>query len=141
MMAPLLKERLETLGPLDHVGIDFFGPYFVHDGRSTRRSNASKKVWVMLVTCLASRACHVEVVPSMDTSSFELSLRRFLVLRGKVTSIVSDQGSNFKGALNDSMDFSQLQKVSAAHGIRWSLNPPWLAILEASPNEKNAHMF
>ena len=124
MMASLPKERLETLAPFDHVGIDFFGPYFVHDGRNTRRSNASKKVWVMLVTCLASRACHVEVVPSMDTSSFELSLRRFLALRGKVTSIVSDQGSNFKGALNESLDFSQLQKVSAAHGVKWSLNPP-----------------
>ena len=124
MMAPLPKERLETLAPFDHVGIDFFGPYFVHDGRNTRRSNASKKVWVMLVTCLASRACHVEVVPSMDTSSFELALRRFLALRGKISSIVSDQGSNFKGALNQSMDFSQFQKVAATQGIRWSLNPP-----------------
>ena len=124
MMAPLPKERLETLAPFDHVGIDFFGPYLVHDGRTTRRSNATKKVWVMLVTCLASRACHVEVVPSMDTSGFELALRRFLALRGKISSIVSDQGSNFKGALNQSMDFSQCQKVAAAQGIRWSLNPP-----------------
>ena len=124
MMAPLPKKRLETLAPFDHVGIDFFGPYLVHDGRNTRRSNATKKVWVMLVTCLASRACHVEVVPSMDTSSFELALRRFLALRGKITSIVSDQGSNFKGALNQSMDFSQFQKVAATHGIQWKLNPP-----------------
>ena len=136
MMAPLPKERLETLAPFDHVGIDFFGPYFVHDGRNTRRSNATKKVWVMLVTCLASRACHVEVVPSMDTASFELGLRRFLALRGKITSIVSDQGSNFKGALNQSMDFSQFQKVAEAQGIRWKLNPPLASNLEASSSGK-----
>merc|ERR1712074_160426 len=73
MMAPLPKERLETLAPFDHVGIDLFGPYFVHDGRNTRRSNASKKVWVMLVTCLASRACHVEVVNSFGTLDSRLN--------------------------------------------------------------------
>jgi len=124
MMANLPAERLEAIAPFTHVGIDCFGPYFVHDGRTTRRSNASKKVWVLLLTCLASRASHIEVLSSMDTSSFELALRRFLAIRGTCISIHSDQGSNFLGALNQSVDFQLLQRSSASRGIRWELNPP-----------------
>ena len=124
MMADLPTERLEALAPFTHVGIDCFGPYFVYDGKSTRRRNASKKVWLLLVTCLASRANHIEILPSMDTSAFELALRRFFAVRGTCSTIFSDQGSNFLGAINQSVDFNRLVKMSASQGIRWELNPP-----------------
>ena len=124
IMADLPSDRIETLAPFRNVGIDMFGPYFVHDGKTTRRSSATKKVWALIVTCLASRAIHVEMVPSMDTSSFELALRRFFAIRGTCVKIRSDQGSNFIGAINQMVDIEQLQRVASSHNISWELNPP-----------------
>ena len=97
----------------------------MHDGKSIRRTVASKKVWILIITCLSSRAIHVEVVPAMDTASFELALRRFFALRGTCRLIKSDHGSNFLGATSvTSVDLNQLQRVAAAHDIVWEMNPP-----------------
>ena len=53
----------------------------------------------LILTCLASRACHLEIVEDLTTSAFIQSLMRFLNRRGQCTKcIYSDCGSNFKGA-------------------------------------------
>ena len=124
IMADLPADRLSTLAPFSHVGVDIFGPYLVHDGKHTRRTNATKKVWGLIITCLASRANHVEIVSSMDTSAFLLALRRFFAVRGTCISIRSDQGSNFIGAINQSVDLELLQRSLVSKGVRWKLNPP-----------------
>ena len=54
-----------------------------------------------MFTCLTVRAIHVEVIESMDTSSFINALRRFLALRGPVSQFRSDCGTNFVGAQNE----------------------------------------
>ena len=63
-MSDLPVVRLEESAPFSNTGIDVFGHYFIHDGKSTRRSSANKKVWVLLFTCLVSRAVHLEVLSS-----------------------------------------------------------------------------
>ena len=45
------------------TGMDFFGPYYV----PSRKSTANRRVF--LFTCLTTRAVHLEVMPSLDTSS------------------------------------------------------------------------
>ena len=69
LMADLPPERVQYCAPFDHVGIDVFGPYYVHDGVSTRRTSATKKVFVLIVNCMASRAIHLEPLAGMDTVS------------------------------------------------------------------------
>ena len=125
-MADLPADRMANIAPYTHVGIDMAGPWYVFTGKTTRRTSASKKVWILIVTCLASRAIHIEVVPAMDTASFELALRRFIALRGTCVLIRSDQGSNFIGAISSTpIDFSKLQRFAASHNISWELNPPY----------------
>ena len=126
IMADLPSDRLENVACFSQVGIDMAGPWHVFSGKSTRRTAATRKVWILIVTCLASRAIHIEVVPAMDTVSFELALRRFIAIRGTCSLIKSDNGSNFLGAISSSeVDMSQLQRVAASHNITWELNPPY----------------
>ena len=126
IMADLPEDRVvERTASFSIVGVDMAGPFYVHDGKSTRRTAATKKVYVLLITCLTSRAIHVEVVAAMDTNSFILALRRFFAIRGTVTRIYSDCGGNFLGAINSVADIEKIQNyVSSAHNISWVLNPP-----------------
>ena len=75
--------------PFTYCGVDLFGSFLVKDGRK------EVKRYGALYTCLSSRAIHTEVVYSLSTDSFIMSLRRFVGCRGNVRMIRSDNGSNF----------------------------------------------
>ena len=50
---------------------------------------------------MSIRAVHIEIIESLDTSSFINALRRFISLRGPVKHIRSDRGTNFVGACKE----------------------------------------
>ena len=58
-----------------------------------RRS--SEKRWGFLFTCMTLRVIHLEVVPSMDTSSCVMGIERFISRRGTPPVIWSDNGTSF----------------------------------------------
>ena len=58
-----------------------------------------------LFTCLVSRAVHIEVASSLESSSFIQALRRFIARRGPVREIRTDNGTNFVGARNELLRF------------------------------------
>ncbi|XP_078494000.1 uncharacterized protein LOC144749516, partial [Ciona intestinalis] len=77
MMAPLPPPRITTGNPpFTNTGVDYMGPFPVKSGRNTL------KRYGCVFTCMASRAIHIEVAHSLDTSSFIQALRRFLCPRG-----------------------------------------------------------
>lgn len=94
-MADLPKERVEPSPPFTYCGIDCFGPFTVKEGRK------EVKRYGLLITCLAMRAVHIEVLDDMTTDAFLNGLRCFIALRGKVRMIRCDQGSNFIGAKHE----------------------------------------
>ena len=62
LMGDFPKERLMSEEPpFTHVGVDYFGPLYVRQGRS----NVNR--YGFLFTCLAVRTVHIEVVHSLDT--------------------------------------------------------------------------
>ncbi|KAL1255444.1 hypothetical protein QQF64_013505 [Cirrhinus molitorella] len=77
-------------------GMDCFGPLIVKFGRR------NEKRWGILFKCLTTRAVHIEVLTSLDTDSFLMSLKRFISRRGKPAELLSDQGTNFKGEIENS---------------------------------------
>ena len=81
-MADLPSDRLECVPPFSNTGMDVFGPYELTDGVSTRRSKSTKKCWVVIFSCLNSRAIHLEPLPHMDISSLRNAMRRFFCLHG-----------------------------------------------------------
>ena len=92
IMADLPKERLAYQSPpFNNIGVDHFGSFYVTVRRTTERR------WRFLFTCLTTRAIHVEVVPSMDTSSCVMGFERFVSRRGTPAMIWSDNGTNFIG--------------------------------------------
>ena len=77
-MADLPPDRFEQSPCFTQVGIGIFGPFIISEGTNTRRTNASKKVYGLVVICLVTRAIYIELVPDLDTSSFRNALHRFL---------------------------------------------------------------
>ena len=86
-MADLPVERV-TPGkpPFSYVGVDYFGPFLVKQGRSL------VKRYGCLFTCLTIRAIHVEIAHSLDTDSFLNALQRFICRRGRPEIMFSDNG-------------------------------------------------
>ena len=99
-MADLPPERLKTCPPFTYVGLDVFGPWTVTT-RRTRGGLAENKRWVIMFTCMSSRAVHLKVIETMDTSSCINALQRFFALRGPAKRLHSDCGTNFVGACKE----------------------------------------
>ncbi|KAM4045123.1 uncharacterized protein ACNLHF_008939 [Anomaloglossus baeobatrachus] len=127
-MADLPADRLSTEPPFTNVGLDVFGPWSVVT-RQTRGGHANSKRWAVLFTCLSIRAVHIEVIETMDISSFINAFRRFISLRGHVKHIRSDRGSNFVGACGElkipsNLDINQVERRLSELGCTWTFNPP-----------------
>ncbi|XP_039550287.1 uncharacterized protein LOC120495005 [Pimephales promelas] len=124
-MADLPKDRLQPdLPPFTNVGVDYFGPFEVKRGRSFI------KRYGVIFTCMASRAVHLEMAYSLDTSSCINALRRFISRRGQVSHIRSDNGTNFVGTereLREALavvNHQKIQKALLQSGVKWSFNTP-----------------
>ncbi len=93
-MADLPRDRLlPDNPPFTHTGVDYFGPFLIKRGRSLI------KRYGVLFTYLTVRAVHIEVANSLDTSSCINAIRRLICRRGQVSTIRSDNGTNFIGAV------------------------------------------
>ena len=92
-MPPLPAERVNQSPAFTFCGVDYFGPMFVKV-----EAGENKKVWVLLFTCLATRAIHLELVADMSTEQFLLAFRRFVARRGCPSRIWSDNAPQFKHA-------------------------------------------
>ena len=125
IMADLPEARVTPEEPaFSRVGIDFFGPMQVKQGRSI------VKRYGCLFTCLNSRALHVEVGHSLNTDSMVNALRRFISMRGCPIEIYCDNGSNLSSAekeLKEALSQWNLQKIHnfcAQREIEWHFIPP-----------------
>ena len=94
-MSDLPVDRVSQSPPFENVGCDFFGPFQIKMRRSI------VKRYGCVFTCLYSRAIHIEVCNDLSSDSFILALRRFIAIRGHVSCIRCDQGTNFVGASNE----------------------------------------
>lgn len=88
------------------------------------------KRYGVIFTCLALRAIHIEVAPSLETDSFINALRRFISRGGQVHELRSDNGTNFVGAERElkkaiaQWNQAQVHDVLLQKGIKWKFNPP-----------------
>ena len=122
-MGELPEERLERTAPFTHIGMDVFGPFHVKD----RRTEAKR--WGLVMSCLYSRAIHIEVLEEMTTDCLILALRCFLAIRGPVQTIICDNGTNFVGMANElsrQLDLANpsLSNYLLSNKIAMVFNPP-----------------
>ena len=129
-MAPLPASRF-AVGhpPFTYTAVDYFGPLSV---KVTRRVTAKR--WGCLMTCLTTRAVHLEVAHHLNTDSFLLAFRRFISRFHGVKEMLSDNGGNFVAADKElKTEFAQnISLEDLARGLRkddsvefrWKFNPP-----------------
>ena len=136
--APLPAVRVSSdshqlIYPFAAVGIDYFGPLYVHAGpltRSMRKNPKLHKRYGCIFTCLRYRAVHIELASDLTTDSFINAVTRFVARRGPPRVIYSDNGSNFRGAETDvvqalkAWDQERIGRELLRRDIQWYFNPP-----------------
>ena len=108
--------------------MDYAGPFITVQGRGKQR----QKRWLCLFTCLATRALHLELAWSLDTGSFLNAFTRFVSRRGVPSEVISDNGTNFVGAVNElrelvgKLDPDRIQQMTnhLFTKVKWHFNPP-----------------
>ena len=103
--------------------VNYFGPLYVPVRRST------EKRWGFDFIFLTTRAVHLEIVPSLDTSSCNMGIEWFIARRGTPRMIWSDNGTNFVGAEKELLacikSWNGIAPTIFAHnGFAWKFNPP-----------------
>jgi hypothetical protein len=127
LMGNLPKARLDAGAlPFTRTAIDLFGPIEVGLYR-----NRTAKRWGVLFTCLVTRAVFLELVPSLSSTDFLLSLRKFIALYRQPAVIHSDNGTNFVGAERELREAVEALHASGEvpvfmekAGIDWNFQPP-----------------
>ena len=93
---PLPEFRVKECPPFAYTGVDFVGPLYVKN-----HTVPQQKEWICLYTCCVTRAIHLALAPSLTTSVFLRSLRRFSARRGTPLLMLSDNGKTFKSAARE----------------------------------------
>ena len=126
VMGDLPPERIIGDSPaFTNIGVDFFGPFNVVNGRK------HNKRYGVVFSCMSSRAIHLEMAYDLTIDSFINTLRRFISRRGNVSSITSDNATNFVGSdkeLKNSIDSFNCHHVKdflLQNNIQWNFNPPY----------------
>ena len=87
------SERLAYKKPaFTNTGLDCFGPLHV-----TVRQTTEKR-WILIITCLTTRAIHLEVLQSLNTSSCMIAIDRFVAHRCRPDFFWSNNGTIFVSA-------------------------------------------
>ena len=134
---PLLDQKMRHLPetrtnpnvrPFENTAVDFFGPLKVkYGGRSVKGG------YVCIMTCMVTRALHLEFVTDASTDKLLLAWRRFTRSRGvRPKHVWSDNGTNFVGAakaLRDMMNDwnkARIEQEIATYGTKfeWRFNTP-----------------
>ena len=90
------------------TGLDFAGPLFVRDGLK------SSKCYILLLTCVSSRAIRLELVTDMSIYGFSRVFKRFMARRGVPNKVISDNFKTFKSSEEKSLCyFKALNNVSS----------------------------
>ncbi|XP_070066973.1 uncharacterized protein [Drosophila virilis] len=104
-MSDLPIERLSPNTPLfTYTGVDYFEPYDIVVGQ--RR----EKRWGLLFTSLTVRVVHLYVATSLSTDSYLGALKSFVARRGCPRRMLSDNGTNFRGASRISKN--EIERIS-----------------------------
>ena len=119
-------DRTQGTHPFQVIGVDYAGPI-----KYKRRGRAEDKAYIVLYACSLCRALYLDLVPSLETREFILSLKKLIARKGRPQIIYSDNGSTFVGAarwLRKAMCDEKFNKFLAENGSMWKFNlsrAPW----------------
>ena len=118
--SPLPSERTEGTAPFNVIGVDFAGPVKYRSKRKEER-----KAYVVLYSCSLTRGVFLEILPSLETSDFIQSLKRFTARRGRPSKVYSGNGKTFVAAakwLKRARSDERFNSFLSEHAIQWQFN-------------------
>ena len=95
-MAPLPGVRVQPGLPFESTEVEYAGPIWLRTKRG--RGFKSYKGYICLFVCLSTEAWHLETVTDVTSSAFITAFKRFTSRRGRCSTIMSDNGTIFRGA-------------------------------------------
>ncbi|KAK0136552.1 hypothetical protein N1851_027287 [Merluccius polli] len=138
-MADLPPTRQRIFKPAFYsTGVDCFGPYIIRVGRR------NEKRWGILFKCMTTRAVHVDLLTSIDTDVFLMTLRHFIARRGRPHELLCDQGTHFRGGERELQKFftalqPELQDSQPTDQIR--LQPSGITTFQRLLGERDSLLF
>lgn len=127
-MGNLPLERIEQGYPFIRCGVDYAGPLFYLN----RKGKGAKleKCYICLFVCFITRAIHLELVTSLTSQAYILTLKRFLSRRGKPAEIFSDNAKTFVGAAKEFHIFlnnnnTDIIDFASNNSIKFTFIPPY----------------
>lgn len=91
--APLPRDRVTKSLPFKVTGIHFAGPLYAKVMKTVEKVCGQ---YVVLFTCVVTRAVHLKLVPNMSTENFLQALKRFISRCGLCKIIYLDNVQTFK---------------------------------------------
>ncbi|VDK76027.1 unnamed protein product, partial [Cylicostephanus goldi] len=125
---PLPHSRVEPSRPFAHVGIDLAGPFRIIDSEKQHC-----KRWILLATCMTTRAVHLEVVNNLSAVETLHSLRRLIARRGRPEEIISDNATNFKLSKDIIQNEENVICIDTIHTFLTNEKIDWKFITPLSP--------
>ena len=126
-MAAIPEYRFEKpLHAFSKTGLDFAGPFSIKQGRAKQRL----KSYILVFTCLQTRAVHLEATLDQSTASVMNALSRFVDMRGLPDEILSDNWKSFTSPNKELEKWVQdldegllIRQVYA--NVNWRFTPPY----------------
>ncbi|XP_029178451.1 uncharacterized protein LOC114946191 [Nylanderia fulva] len=117
--------RLRPSQPFLSSGVDFAGPIKVRASKGPGRT--ALKGYISLFICLATRVIHLEAVSDLSTEAFIAAYHRFTSRRGRCAELMSDNGTNFRGADQELRRMLRAASDAGSHlaneGTTWTFIP------------------
>ena len=127
---PLPKFPTEVSRPFQYSGVDFCGPVVY------RENQEEAKAFVIIFTCAAMRAVHLELTKSQLADEFQAKLNAFITRRTRPETLISVNGGIFKATADWIRNLRRSEKLHyyLAQEITWKFNVSkaawWSAIYE-----------
>ena len=126
-MSAIPSYRFEKpLQAFSKTGLDFAGPFFVKQGRAKQRL----KSYILVFTCLQTRAVHLEVTNDQSTSSVLNAFSRMIDMRGMPNEFLSDNWKSFTSPEKElqswvrDLDEDLIIRQTFAEAV-WRFTPPY----------------
>ena len=121
----LPADRVNLVHPFHTIGIDFTGHFFTLDNK-----DVETKQYILIFTCMNTRAIHLEVLPNMTVPEFVMAFIRFCNRYGIPKVVYSDNAKTFLSApqvLSNLYLSSEFEKKFQAHNISFRNIPTYAA--------------
>ena len=125
LMGSLPECRTTPGKAFECVNLDLFGPLTIKDSVVKRGARVQKKVWGVLFVCTSTRAVHLDVADDYSTQSILHCIRRLKCDRGEISQIISDPGTQLKGAAKELKEVlegwnkEELIRFGTNNGFEW----------------------